>query len=120
VRYRLHLFISCVIFLGAPAVARDKAALPDRADVIAAVNRAGEDRLVAYLNQYPVGSVTGHVIPARKLLQLLCVSDRNAASVDCHFAAHYHDKIVYHIATLTRDGDVWRIVDDHMIDIPRP
>ena len=119
-RHRLHLFIGYVVFLGAPAVARDKAALPDRADVIAAVNRAGEDRLVAYLKQYPAGSVTGHVVPARKLSQLSCVSDQNAASVDCHFAAHYHDKIVYHIATLTRDGDAWRIVDDHRIDIPRP
>jgi len=113
----LSLFVACIGIASPVAAASDNAGLPRRADVSGALNQAAEDRFLTYLDQFSPASVAGHVIPVNKVSDLACVI-RPGQAVDCHFAAHYENKIVYHTATLSRDGDRWRIIDDHIVDAP--
>ena len=110
------ILLALTCFATIPARAGDRThALPGRAEVIAAMEQAETARLVAYLQQFPPGTATGHIVHVRRLSELICVAGDAPGRADCHFVTQSGNERIYHIAALTRDGEGWRIVEDHMV-----
>jgi len=119
VKTRTILSLFLCLAVAAPASGKVKAPWPSKADIVAALEAQAEMELTSFLNEHPPGTAAGHIIPVRRVSDLVCKAPDEAASENvavCHFVAHYWSRVVYHIATLTKVEAAWRIIGDKTVD----
>ena len=92
---------------------------PKTSELIAALDRQSEDELASFVKNSPDYTV-GHILPVKGLAEIHCALSILTGEVDCHFLAHYKGGKIYHIATLVRDGDDWRILHDQTVRVSIP